>query len=267
MHKLLLELYRRDRVLTIVGGIHLALFVGMLAAAAVDDRQVLGLNVWIKPIKFAISITIYAWTLAWILPSAAAPRWAHGLIRWGVSFAMLGEIICIALQSARGRASHFNEATALDGAIFSMMGSLIALNTLLEALLLALFCRRNTQLPPAYLWGIRWGLAVAIFAAAVGGIMVSHGAHTVGAKDGGPGLWLLNWSTTAGDLRIAHAMGLHALQILPLADWFISRRTSTWQSVAILTVVAVAYFTVALLLLFEALAGRPNLLIGLGTSL
>ena len=34
MRNLLLELYRRDRPLTIVGGIHLALFVVMLAAAA-----------------------------------------------------------------------------------------------------------------------------------------------------------------------------------------------------------------------------------------
>ena len=126
MLNLLADLYRRDRALTIVGGIHLALFVAMLVAAGFDDRQMLGVNVWIKPIKFAISIAIYAWTLAWILPSAPGSPSAHSVIRWGVSFAMLVEMACIALQSARGRTSHFNEATALDAAIFSIMGLMIA---------------------------------------------------------------------------------------------------------------------------------------------
>ena len=42
------------------------------------------------------------------------------------------------------------------------------------------------------------------------------GGHTIGAPDGTPGLPLVNWSRTHGDLRIPHFFGLHGLQAIPL---------------------------------------------------
>jgi hypothetical protein len=53
--------------------------------------------------------------------------------------------------------------------------------------------------------------------------MLARGSHTVGTADGGPGLPFVNWSTIAGDLRIAHFIAIHAIQILPLFAYILSQ--------------------------------------------
>jgi hypothetical protein len=259
MRWFLRELARRDPLLARLGWAFFALAVVMALAIPFDARQVLGISVWIKPIKFAISIGIYLWTVAWLLEHVPNPRWCKQLIRWGVATTMIAEIVCIAGQSLRGVPSHFNHSTPLDSTAFAIMGIMIFLNTILEFLLLLLFLRPFASLPPAYVWGIRLGLIGALLSAAIGGVMIRHGAHTVGAPDGGPGLWLVNWSLDAGDLRVAHAVGLHALQILPLAGYGLSRIASRDLSVALLAGLACAYGVVFLFLYIQAAMGQPML--------
>jgi len=261
MMRFVQELNRRDRVLSRLGWFQFVLFGLMLAAMVVDQRTLLGVSVWLKPAKFAASIAIYAWTLAWFMPYVTGPRWAKGLIRWGTAAAMVVEIVCIAGQSWRGTTSHFNEATPLDGAIFSTMGMFIFFSTGLDALLLVLFFLRNIPLPGAYLWGIRSGLVGVILAAGIGVMMVANHAHSVGGRDGGPGLPVVNWSSAWGDLRVAHALALHALQILPLVGYGLGRSQarSPQRQVQALSVVAAMYGAVVAFTLWQAVDGRPLL--------
>ena len=114
-----------------------------------------------------------------------------------------------------------------------------------------------------------------LFGSAIGGLMPSPtaaqraqlaageapalvGAHTVGAPDGGPGLPATRWSTDHGDLRVPHFVGLHALQLLPLAGFLLGKRRR--RDGAALTVVAGAgYLGLTVVALVEALRGRPLL--------
>ena len=255
------ELYRRNRTLAMTGWIHLALLAGMLVVSPFDSRLVMGINPWIKPIKFAISITIYVWTVAWLLECLRVPSWAKGIISWGISISMLTEIACIAAQAVRGTTSHYNVNTPLDASIFAIMGSMIALNSVLVLVLLIGFLTGRYDLPSPYLWGIRSGLIIFLAASGVGGMMIARGAHSVGVKDGGPGLPIVNWSTKGGDLRAAHFVGLHALQVLPIVAFFISRRKS-WtirQKTVWVLAFSGAYALFVAVLYFRAIHGLPLL--------
>jgi hypothetical protein len=89
------------------------------------------------------------------------------------------------------------------------------------------------------------------------GRMTISGAHTVGAVDGGPGLPGTGWSVEHGDLRVAHFIGLHAFQALPLMALLIRRRG--WPAVAqarAIIVAALSYAMLFCLLLWQALRGQ-----------
>ena len=260
MTTLLAELSRRDSVLWVTGLIHLALAAAFVVGLAVDDRILFGVSPWLKPLKFAVSITIYVWTVAWLLGDVrTSSPGAAGAISVGTSVAMLVEVACIALQSLRGTTSHFNEPTAFEPGVFGLMGFMILLNTLLAAALLFLYFTVPTDLPPPYVWAVGLGFVLFLFGSSVGPMMVSRGAHAVGVPDGGPGLPLVNWSTKGGDRRVANALGLHALRILPLAAGAllqVGRLNGSKQTAAVFGVAAL-YALVAVTVLRQALAGHP----------
>jgi hypothetical protein len=260
-------LYHSNRILTLTGWFHWLLAAVLLLIYPFDSRTILGISPWIKPIKFSVSIAIYVWTLAWYMrylqwdrpPGVSNPvSRSVRIISWGVAISMVTEIACIVMQPARGTTSHFNGATTFDAAVFMLMGVMIAFNTVLVAWVLVLFCKPGLPIPPAYTWGIRCGLLLFLLAGAEAGLMIQHHAHTVGAPDGGVGLPLINWSREHGDLRVAHFLGMHALQILPFAG-FLMARSQRGESSQRRYVLAFAflYLVAMLVLTWMALQGRP----------
>jgi hypothetical protein len=217
------ELRRRERILFWAGALHLLALVVIIPLPLFDTRQILGLNPWIKPIKFLISSTIFLWSVGWFMEDTTEAIWRRRIVRYSIALAMLIENFFILLQAARGTTSHFNISSPFDGIVFGLMGLVITYNTFVMVLFLSILRRDTPAKYAGYLWGIRMGVLIFIVASWQGFVIVANNAHTVGAPDGGAGLPFVNWSTTAGDLRIAHFIGLHALQILPLLGLLIDR--------------------------------------------
>ncbi|MBC8044661.1 MAG: hypothetical protein IAF08_14590 [Rhizobacter sp.] len=249
------ELFNRNAPLAWTGMANLALFFILLAVMPFETRTVMGINLWIKPAKFAISVVIFTWTMAWLLHDVRSDSW-FGFITWGIAAAMIAEMIPITVQAARGVQSHFNITTPLDGAVFSFMGAAIFFNTLLLVMATAVFFRTETGLAAAYLWGIRLGLIISILASIEGGYMAARLQHSVMVADGGAGLPFVNWSTKGGDLRVAHFVGLHALQLLPLAGWLLYR-FAPQQATAATLGASLLYAAFVILLFVRAMQGVP----------
>lgn len=229
-----------------------------LAALPFDTRLVAGINPWIKPIKFELSILVYLATVSLLLTHLPSTEAARRRIANGVALAMTFEITVIVLQAARGLKSHFNNDTPLDALLFGLMGLMILFNTILIGWLTGAYWIRKPDLPPAVLWGIRLGLILFLLASIEGGLLVRNNAHTVGALDGGSGLPFLNWSLSHGDLRVAHFAGMHGIQILPIAGWLLSRRNRE-NGVPVVVILFLIQLVLFVWTLQQALSARPFL--------
>jgi hypothetical protein len=253
LDSLLRKIKKGSRLLYILGWLNWILFAVCLVSSAASDVQVAGVNAWFKPAKFAASIAIFVWTVAYFIRHLTAPAWAVHLLTRGIATAMTIEIACIVTQAARGLPSHYNVTTPFNFAVFQAMAIMILANTLLMILFFVMICTTDAVLAPAYLWGIRFGAFVFLLASIEGMAMILNQAHTVGAPDGA-GLPFLTWSTTAGDLRIAHMLGLHALQVLPLAGYKLSRHGLGVGAVA---AVGAAYTAAFVFFFLQAQSARP----------
>ncbi|MEX0287623.1 MAG: hypothetical protein AB3N14_00795 [Flavobacteriaceae bacterium] len=236
--KVMLRTVRKESpILFSIVLINLLLTIGCIVGLLVDNRSLMGVNVWIKPLKFAISTGIYILTVGFLITLYPYTKRKKNIINNIVSWTLLVEMIIIVTQAARGVQSHYNMSSPLDGMLFAAMGILIAINVLIMVLFAIDSARLRLRTPRAIQIGILLGWLVVIFGSWVGGQMIGQMAHNVGVADGGEGLPLLNWSTIAGDLRVAHFFGLHGIQIIPLFALLLYKKWNASSKVRIISVV------------------------------
>lgn len=222
----------------------------------VDPRTVLGISTWIKPTKFLFSGGVFLLTMGWIFDQISPwnPARSLRLSKW-MAWLLNIETAMIVMQGARGVQSHYNTSTAFDGIIFSLMGLVILAATGILIYVCVVTWRRSHAMPSGLLWAIRLGLLISILASFEGGYMSVLGQRTIGAAQDSTGLPFLNWSREGGDLRIAHFLGIHALQLLPLMAFSFRRRT--FRTPGFVAIVAFFYAIIAFGTFYWAILGRP----------
>ena len=198
--------------------------VALIPLWILDSRELLGVSVWEKPIKFYISVSIFSFTYSWLSSFLTrGGRWVKltGLV---IAVSLAVENILILAVASNGETSHFNVSTPTAIAIWSIMATFISIvlfSTIFISLMIMFQKQQEFNLKLALALGsvntaVGMGLAYLMTwptANQLANFQGIAGAHAVGVEDGGPGLPFLGWSTLAGDLRVGHFFGLHSIQV------------------------------------------------------
>lgn len=240
----------RNETLFYFGAICLLLAIAFIVLSKFSTLQVVGINAWIKPFKFAFSTFLYAWAMAWFV--GYLPNFNATLFNWIIVITLGFEIFYIAFQAAKGQLSHFNLTTTTYTTLYSLMAVAASVATIATGYIgVKFFTLDVTHLPIYYVWSIRLGIFIFVLFAFQGFAMGGRLTHTVGGTDGEDGLPILNWSKKYGDLRIAHFIGMHALQLLPLLSYYVLKNTKLTIALGI------GYCMLAVLSLVQALQAKP----------
>jgi hypothetical protein len=222
---------RWHRPLLILGIACGVVALASLLAIPFDDRTIQGESVWIKAFKFGFSFFTYCLSLAWLLSHMTKLRrtgWAFGTLFAVISAAEVGVIVAAA---AAGTYSHFNASEDPFNQVVQLAFQFVPVMFLANLVIavIVLFQRIGDKAVTAV---VRWGLLLsslgmfaAFFIVTVGGQgkrtavdangneVPLNAGHGVGDLDGN-GMFLTGWSTTGGDMRVPHFIGLHGIQVL-----------------------------------------------------
>jgi hypothetical protein len=258
------ELDSKDALLSRLGWILMAVVPVFAALALLVPASLHAINPWIKPIKFSLSFSTFATTISLFLLALRIPAWQLRLARRLIAISVAFEILSLGAQAWRGvyaSGSH----TLFDSFLAQMTNGMVMVNTAIVSAMFVLLCVNRVHaslVDRPMLAALRSSIAIFLVGNAVGGYMLARGSHTVGAPDGGAGLPFVNWSTIAGDLRIAHFIAIHAIQIVPLFAYVLSQMApipTVKQRKFAVAALAIAVALAVSATFIQAAMGRPLL--------
>ena len=251
-----------EPALAIVGAAMLAAMIPTGWLALIDDRTLNDVGIWDKPLKFQLSTGMFLLMASWVFTRLPAD-WRHTLagryVIWAAIMSTLFEVGYIAFQASRGEASHFNYSSGFTIAMYGLMGAGAVILTSTALVQGIGVLRHDAGDPSAFRRALGWGLVLTfVLGTATGAYMSAQmSGHWVGGppSDSG-GLPLLGWSTTAGDLRPPHFLGIHAAQVLPVMALILIAMTR--RHADLLTRLAIgAYVALTVAAFWQAVSGLP----------
>jgi hypothetical protein len=256
------KLLLKNKILFWLGTIHLVLFLSLLLYLPFNKYIVLGLNSVIKPMKFALTIWIYSWTMA-VIMSYFENQKKVKIYSYAAVVCMSFEQIAITFQALRGEQSHFNKNNTFGIILYELMGIFILTITLWTGYMAYVFIKQKKHsLSNQIVLSMRIGLVYFVIFSLFGGYIGGKTGHSVGGLDGGNGLWFVNWNTLFGDLRVAHFFGIHSLQIIPIFGLFVSKFSNTSSAIKSVWFFSILYFVYVIFVMVQAINRIPFIKIG-----
>lgn len=220
------------------GALFLSAFLAInIILYVIDQRLLADEALWAKPAKFEISVIIHFITLA-VLASLLSSDKRNGRAWKSMSYAVVAagifEVMYIFLQAARGRESHFNQSTAVESAMYGLMGLgallLVSGSFYLGVLLFREYrLTRNQPLLLASALGLTTGSVLTLI---VAGTMSSQTDNVITANPHEAlRVPLFGWYLNGQDLRIPHFIATHMMQLIPLYGFWLSRKNRADESV------------------------------------
>ncbi|WP_165491952.1 hypothetical protein [Egibacter rhizosphaerae] len=238
-------LFAVGTMLVIVGLVH-------LVPAVLTDRAWQGPISFRKPFLFGVSFGLTSITVAWLTSYLRTGPRARRTVAWLLGGGSVVEVSAVSLQAFRGVPSHFNLTSSFDASVFVIMG--VAVTAIaLSILLVTWWSFTRLEAPGPMVLGVRTGLLVLLVSQALGGQMVTHGIEQTLADTGREP----NVFGAAGQLKVPHAVTVHAAQVLPGIAWLLG--FGAWgiaRQRRVVVVAAVGYVGLVLAAGLQTFTGR-----------
>ena len=245
----------------------MVLLVPTLLLLVLDQRILDDELLWLKPLKFQISMAFLTVTLALAIqsspPALQSSLWLR-LPAMAVAATAIFELAFLAIQAGRGKRSHFNAETLFDqigGSLMAAGASVLVGGAMVIGIviLVATLARGHAAISEPVTLSVGLGLIIGGFLGGYTGSFIGMNAGPfVGphlASD--PVVPLFGWSQSVGDLRIAHFLGLHAMQVLPILAIGLLLMLSPAAATAVIVAASAGWVWLTLAALYAAQAGKP----------
>jgi hypothetical protein len=235
---------RHEPVLTAVGALGVVTTTPSLAAIVFRGSFVAPEGNLAEAAKFTAGVAVFTFTTALLLPRTgwsptAKRRWRAAYL----VFAVYG-LILEPTQAFRGLDPRFPDTDNVLDRIAGPLFGVTALVLVVTFTILGLRFFQTGVLPdrPLLRVGIRYGTLAVIVSFAAGTMMSARFGRDIGED---------------GDLMVAHMLGVHGIQTIPLTTLALSTATITARAKVAAHIAGVAWLAATTAALSQGIAGRP----------
>ena len=222
---------------------------------------------WRKPILFGEAFGLTAVSVAWFMTFLPKKRVRGWLLLGALAVANFVEVFWVSMQQWRGVPSHFNFSTPFDAALFNANGVMIGFTVTVIAIV-AIWSLFSLQAPPSLAWAIRASMALLVVAQIFGILIIAKVIDFQTGEFISEGTRSAYIFGEAGDMKVPHALTLHAAQVLPVLAWllFFTNWSEIRRTQAVI-VAAAGYTGLVAVSAFQTFSGVAPFDLSLGAAL